>query len=115
MLNLKPKQKTRIVTHTESGARFEVRHLTPAKREAMRNRHMKGGELKLVEYMKEAAQFAIVNWWEVGNSGETAECSDENKEVFGANFATSIMPWLLSEAESLDVFFTDEKAAAKND
>lgn len=114
MLNLKPKQPTRVVTHTESGAKFELRTLSPSKREAMRRRHLKGEQLQLVDYMKEAADYTIVSWWDVGDGSETAECTKENRALFGANFATSIMPWLLGEAESLDAYISEEVSEAKN-
>ncbi len=114
MLLLKPKHQTREVVHADSGAKFFIRPLQAARREAVRAKHKRGDEVRLVPFMEELAKSVIADWENVGDENGAVPCTEESRAEFGRSHALTIMPWLLGEAESLDQFLSDERATAKN-
>ncbi|MGE0358647.1 MAG: hypothetical protein AB7P08_17225 [Burkholderiales bacterium] len=108
MLQLEPLNTQRRVMHTQSGASFEIRRLSPEAYQALRNQSMKGDHVDAVLFAKKAAVKVIADWQNVAG-----ECTEENKVRFGAAFAYNIVPWLVDEAMSLDQHITEEEAAGK--
>lgn len=118
MLSLKPPTgKTKIITDTESGAKFTIGPLSPkAYLELKRKSKMRtGDDTDPIQWGRNACDRVILAWDGVGETPDSpAECTSENKQLFGERFAFTKVTWLVDQAMELDQEIQAEKGEAKN-
>jgi hypothetical protein len=102
--------------HKESGARFLIRPVTPARYGELRKLAMDGtGRVDFVAFCGLIVHDAIGGWKDVGTAQDELPCDEPNRKAFAANHATTIMPWAIDEATSLDRYRVEELDEAKKD
>ena len=116
-LLLNPAAEAKECIHPETGVKFTIRPINPAKQSEIRKASLgKNGEFDAAKWGANFAVEAIAGWDDqIGDATGPLECSDENKRTFGRNQAINIMPWIVDQATSLDQYRVEEETAAKND
>ena len=114
-LLLNPASEAKWCTHDDTGARFNIRPIDPAKYEEIRRKSLRSDKsLDISRWGANFAAAAIADWEGVGSKIAPAECCEETLRIFGANQAVNIMPWVIEQATSLEQYRDEEEAAAKN-
>lgn len=108
MLELKPLEPVKRVTHTESGAWFVIEKLSPEAYQALRKQSLKPDGVDSILFAKKVCAKIIRDW---GNVAEP--CTEETKVRFGAAFAFNIVPWIVDEAMSIDDMIRAEELEGK--
>jgi hypothetical protein len=101
--------------HEETKASFLILPVTPTRfKELRKEAKDSAGEVDFIRFCGLIAPEAIADWKDVGAADADLPCDKGNLKAFATNHATTIMPWVINEATSLDRFRLEEKDAAKN-
>lgn len=102
-------------THPDTGAEFEIIPLSGDDDEEMlgRCRNMVG-QVDIHTFSQMAAPKVLRNWRGIGSKKVEEPCNPETIKRFVSRHCRSIMPWILSEARSLDHYREQEIDEAKN-
>ncbi len=114
-LSIKPLQAALERTHS-SGAVFNIAPL-PGERDQELTRECSDiyGNVQPVLFARAVAKECLKGWKHIGDETGELVCSEQNIDEFARNHATTIMPWIIREARSVEHYREQELVAAKKD
>jgi len=97
--------------HAATGSTFKIKPMSVARYNALVKKCTKGEDIDGIALKKLVAVEVIEDW----SDNIKAECTPDNKALFGAKFAAKIMPDIVEKALQLGTGIDEEKEEAKKD
>jgi len=115
-LSIKPLKEALERTHPNSGAKFTIAPLAGERdQELTRECSDMYGNVNAVLFARLVAKECIKGWSGVGEGDVETVCNETTVDEFARNHCSTIMPWIIREARSIEHYREQELDAAKKD
>ena len=115
-LSIRPLQESLERIHPGSGAVFNIAPLKGERdQELTRECSDLYGNVQPVLFARAVAKECCKGWKYVGDAAVEAPCNEQNIDEFARNHASTIMPWFIREARSIEHYREQEIGEAKKD